>query len=100
MIGIEQILDSGLKVSVVGKRLSVQGPANLVAQYRPALEKFGRDLVDLKTSELTDGVGSCPGCQLNLIGLRTFDGYVNRFCPVCGGWQICKKAKEAKCETK
>lgn len=97
MLLLEKILDSGVSFSVVKERpvdkerLAVEGPADQVAKHRSTIKHYRRDVIEILTGDCLEGVGQCPGCQLNLIGLRTFDGYVNRFCPVCGGWQTCTR---------
>lgn len=86
---LNSILESGLKFAVVDDRLSVFGPRALVAEFRLLIRNWKPEITKVVAGETVADVGTCQHCNGTLIGLRTFDHYVNRVCGDCGTWYRC-----------
>ena len=90
---LNNILNSGLKMSVVDSRLSVRGSTELVGEFRAAIQTWKPEIVKILSGESVGDVGDCDHCHGSLIGLRTFDYYINRVCPDCGKWFRCLESE-------
>ena len=89
----------GVDVFVSGGTLRLKGPAEAVAKLSSVAIRHKPELIAFISNEATEGVGDCYGCNEELIGLRTFDGYTNRTCPGCGKWFRCLPPIEQQAES-
>lgn len=60
-----------------------------MAESRSLIADWKPELIKIIAGEIVDDVGGCDQCGGELLGLRTFDHYVNRVCPDCGKWFRC-----------
>ena len=86
---LNTLLESGLKFAIVDDRLSVRGSAELVEEFRQMIANWKPELMKIAGGEVVADVGYCDGCNSDLIGLPTFDQFINRVCPLCGKWFRC-----------
>jgi len=86
---IAEILTGGLAFNYVDGKLIVRGDPELIKRMTPAIKRWKPELLKVMAGETVGNVGRCDQCNADLLGLITFDGYVNRVCPVCGCWKIC-----------
>ena len=86
---LKHILESGLKFAIVDGGLSVRGSAALVTEFRQLIVDWKPEIIKIVALETVDDAGACDHCNGTLIGLRTFDHYINRVCADCGTWHRC-----------
>ena len=86
---INRITESDLILSVKDGRLKVKGSESQVAELLPTIKQWKPELLKIAIGQTVNDVGGCDRCGADLLGLITFDGYVNRVCPACGCWKIC-----------
>ena len=92
IIGGEILIDCGRV------KLKATAPENL--NLIQAIAFHDQELLAILQGKTVNDVGSCGGCGEALIGLKTFDGYINRTCGNCGRWFRCLKQPDAICETR
>lgn len=91
---LNTLLETGLKFAIVDDRLSVRGSAELVIEFRQLITDLKPELVKIMAGEVVEDVGSCDGCNGELIGVPTFDQFINRVCLLCGKWFRCLEPVE------
>ena len=81
----------GAVIVLVGDSVKCE-PAPENAELINDIKFHEQEIVAILQGKSIRGVGDCEACGSALIGLKTFDGYINRTCGNCGEWFRCFKA--------
>ena len=87
---IQSMADSnGITLDVDGDCIVLEGPAEQVDELATTIRQWKPELIKVLQGQTVGNVGTCD-CGSALLGLPTFDGFVNRVCPDCGRWHRCQ----------
>ena len=65
-----------------GENLELNAPRGLLTEsYLALIREYKSELIAILTDQRD--YGTCEHCLGKLLGLPTFDGYINRYCPKC-----------------
>ena len=77
----------GITIEAHGGRLRYSPRSAVTPDLLQRLMLYKGELLAIMTNAVD--LGRCGQCREPLVGLRTFDGYLNRFCKRCGAWHRC-----------
>lgn len=79
----------GITLDLDGDYIVLEGPESLVDELSEMIRQWKPELIKVLQGQIVSNVGTC-NCGSALLGLPTFDGFVNRVCPDCGRWHRCQ----------
>lgn len=88
---IQSLADSAkITLKLDGENIVLEGPESDVDKLAVMVLTWKPELVQVLQQRIIEDVGTCD-CGTALLGLPTFDGFVNRVCPDCGRWCRCQR---------
>lgn len=90
---LNRVLDQAAELDVTitnnDGMLKIAGPQSAIKEVAILAKPHKQELLNIASGQTVDDVGHCDDCGSVLLGLTTFDRYVNRTCPNCGRWCRC-----------